>query len=93
MLTGLSIWMLIASLVTGILYTWDKRAAIKDFRRVPEKTLLGLSLLGGWPGGWIAGQILRHKTLKRSYRIRFLICVAVNVAMLMGLLWVTRSRA
>ncbi|TWU34953.1 hypothetical protein Poly41_40970 [Novipirellula artificiosorum] len=80
MLLGLTIWTLAASVVTAVLYAWDKRAAAKHRRRIAERTLLGWSVVGGWPGGWMASRILRHKTLKRSYRIRFVICALVNVA-------------
>ena len=38
------------SLVAFVFYGFDKRRAQKDGRRVPEKTLQLLTLLGGWPG-------------------------------------------
>ena len=90
MLAGLAIWILVVSAVTAILYFWDKRAAIKGRRRIPEKTLLTCSLLGGWPGGLVAGQLLRHKTQKASYRIRFVICAAVNLVSLIAIVISTR---
>ena len=80
MLTGFAIWTLLACLVTSALYVWDKRAATKDRRRIPEKTLLVWSLLGGWPGGLIAGKWIRHKTQKTSYRIQFVFCATVHLA-------------
>ena len=79
MVTSLGIWILTISIVTAALYVWDKRAAIKGRPRVPEKTLLTLSLLGGWPGGLIAGYGVRHKTQKISYRIKFAACVVINL--------------
>lgn len=90
MLAGLVIWTLVASALTAILYAWDKRAAIKDRRRVAEKTLLLCSLVGGWPGGIAAGQLLRHKTRKVSYRIAFACCVIANIAAVVGLVMSTR---
>lgn len=77
MVAGLAIWTLLMSIVTAILYVLDKRSAIKGNRRVSEKILLTCSLLGGWPGGLLAGEVFRHKTQKTSYRIKFAICVAV----------------
>ncbi|EMI17051.1 membrane protein containing DUF1294 [Rhodopirellula maiorica SM1] len=79
MLIGFTIWTLVASLITAILYAWDKRAAQTDRRRIPERTLLGRSLVGGWPGGLVAGRWLRHKTYKRSYRIQFAMAATVNL--------------
>ncbi|MFK8115468.1 MAG: DUF1294 domain-containing protein [Rubripirellula sp.] len=90
MLAGLGSWILIASAITAILYAWDKRAAIKGRQRIPENTLLGLSLAGGWPGGLIASQTFRHKTQKLSFRLRFWACVVINVVLVIGLLWSTR---
>jgi len=62
------------------LYAIDKAAAIRGGRRVPEATLLWLGALGGWPGAIVAQQVLRHKTAKRSFRLRFWLSVAANVA-------------
>ena len=80
MVIGFVVWTLVASLVTAALYMWDKRAAVKDHRRLPEKTLLGWALLGGWPGGLITGRSIRHKTQKTSYRIQFFVCAIIHVA-------------
>ena len=86
MLAGFVIWTLVASLVTGALYAWDKRASIKDHARIRERTLLLWSVLGGWPGGLIASRWFRHKTQKMSYRVRFVSCSALNVIVTGGIL-------
>lgn len=55
-----------ASLIALLLYGWDKAAARRGARRVPESRLLLLGLLGGAPGA-LAGMLLfRHKT--RQFR-------------------------
>ncbi|MGO2393156.1 MAG: DUF1294 domain-containing protein, partial [Halomonas sp.] len=38
------------SVITYITYVVDKKAAIKNRRRVSEKLLHLLALAGGWPG-------------------------------------------
>lgn len=76
-----------ASVLTAVLYWKDKRAAREKARRIPEKTLLLASLLGGWPGGYLAGQKLRHKTSKLSYRIQFVIAAVIHVILVAGILW------
>jgi uncharacterized membrane protein YsdA (DUF1294 family) len=90
MLAGLAIWTVVVSAMTAILYFWDKRAAIQGRPRIREKTLLACSILGGWPGGLAAGQLLRHKTQKASYRIKFSICAGVNVVSLIAIVIATR---
>lgn len=79
MLAGLTIWTLGVSTLTAILFVYDKQAAIRKWRRIPEKTLLGCCLVGGWPGGLAASQWIRHKTQKMSFRVLFWICVALHL--------------
>lgn len=81
----------VASVVTAILYRIDKRRARDHEPRIAEKTLLMWSLVGGWPGGWIAGRCLHHKTRKTSYRAKFALCVVLNLALLVGVVWLRDS--
>ena len=87
---GLPGWVLLAYRIGSVgcflAYAFDKSAAVAGRRRTPEKTLLMLGLLGGWPGGLLAQHLLRHKTAKPSFRAAFWATVVVNVA---GLLAVT----
>ena len=55
---------LLMSLLTLVVYAWDKRQAIRGGWRVPEARLHLLELCGGWPGALVARQWLRHKTQK-----------------------------
>ncbi|NMG60284.1 DUF1294 domain-containing protein [Geitlerinema sp. P-1104] len=59
------------SLVTFKLYAEDKSRAQQKRWRIPENTLHLSELAGGWLGGFIAQQRLRHKSSKRSYQISF----------------------
>ncbi len=69
-----------ASGVCFLAYALDKSAARRGARRTPESTLLMLGLLGGWPGGLLAQQLLRHKSNKASFRAAFWGTVMLNVA-------------
>ena len=69
-----------ASALCLAFYAIDKSAARAGRERIPESMLLSLGLVGGWPGAIVAQQVLRHKTAKRTFRIRFWLSVAGNVA-------------
>ena len=64
------------------LYGIDKRRAIDNGNRIPERVLLVVDLFGGWPGGWWAQQKFRHKTQKISYRIKFFLAIGCNLVLL-----------
>lgn len=74
-----------ASVVCFFAYAVDKSAAAADRWRVSEDTLLGLGLIGGWPGAIVAQQILRHKSNKASFRSQFWATVVTNVLAFLAL--------
>lgn len=87
MLSALLALALCCSALNIILFALDKRAARRGTWRTPERTLLGLSALGGWPGALLASRLVRHKTGKASFIWRFRIAVIVHLAVSGPLLW------
>jgi uncharacterized membrane protein YsdA (DUF1294 family)/cold shock CspA family protein len=77
-----------ASVLSYLLYGWDKAAAQNGRRRVPESNLHITDLLGGWPGALVAQQQFRHKTMKQSFQFMFWATVVVN---LVACVWFVRS--
>ena len=67
-------------------YGCDKELAERGCRRIPEWNLLAWDLLGGWPGGLLGQSLFRHKTVKVSYRIKFLLCVFLNAGVTVWLI-------
>ena len=59
---ALLIYLAVVNVVTFIVYGADKRRAKKERRRVPEKTLFLLALIGGSVGAWAGMYTFRHKT-------------------------------
>lgn len=47
--------------------------------RVPENSLLMASFMGGSPAAFLAMPMLRHKTKKGSFRVRFMLLFMVQV--------------
>lgn len=70
---------IILNVLTFIIYWFDKFAAKRKQRRTPEKILHRLEWCGGWFGGFIAQQVLRHKTIKTKYQQLFWRIVAAHV--------------
>ncbi len=61
------IYILIMSIVTFIVYSVDKVKATKNKWRIPEKTLLIFSVIGGVYGALIAMYKIRHKNRKMLF--------------------------
>jgi len=69
------------SLLSFGAYAIDKSAARKGTWRISENNLHVLDFLGGWPGGWLAQKILRHKTSKPSFQRIYWVTVALHCAL------------
>jgi len=67
------------SLVTFGYYGEDKAMAKRQGRRVPERQLQILAVLGGWPGAAAAQSVFRHKTKKESFQATFMLMIAANI--------------
>ena len=79
----------VVSLLSITLYGLDKRAARKQTWRVKERTLHTVDLLCGWPGGFVAQQLFRHKRRKGRFMLVFWASVALHVLIwgVVGYLW------
>ena len=63
MIKYLYIYLLFINILTYFIYSYDKKLSkSKNVRRISEKCLLGLSLLGGSLGGYLAMIFKHHKT-------------------------------
>ncbi|MGU3415755.1 DUF1294 domain-containing protein [Enterobacteriaceae bacterium C34A] len=77
--------LLALNILTFLIYGADKQAARREWRRVPEITLLIFGLIGGWIGALFAQQLFRHKTQKQPFKTWFMLSVVVNVVLVAGL--------
>ncbi|MEZ5278369.1 MAG: DUF1294 domain-containing protein [Opitutaceae bacterium] len=75
------------SLVTLVVYGWDKRAAGKSRWRVPERRLHLLAAVGGIPGAILAQQVFRHKNRKAGFQFVTGWIVAVHIILMVMYFW------
>ena len=94
----LAIWLVLINVITFFVFGLDKwKAKRKEknekVRRVPEKTLLILSALGGSVGALLAMRAFRHKTLHKAFRFGVPLILALQIIVPFGLwLYVTVIR-
>ena len=63
------IYLLIINAVGFLVMTVDKLYAKKNMRRIPERTLLGVAVIGGSIGVWAGMYAVRHKTKHMKFVI------------------------
>ena len=51
------------SVIGAVVCVYDKLAAARSWKRVPERTLFFWALVGGGPGVFACMLLIRHKTL------------------------------
>ena len=67
----------LVSLITLVVWGYDKSQAMRHRWRVPEKRLIALAVAGGFPGALLGMQLFRHKTRKSHF---WLIALASGLA-------------
>lgn len=61
-------WLAGINVLAFLLMGWDKRQARRGGRRMPEKWVFLLALLGGTPGAMLGMYAFRHKTRHWYFR-------------------------
>ena len=75
----LILYFVIISIITFLLMYIDKNRAIKNQWRIPESTLINLSILGGGIGTYMGMYIFRHKTRHPKFTIFIPITIILNL--------------
>ena len=69
-----------------VLCVCDKRAAVRNRRRISERTLFAAALIGGAAGLYAGMLTVRHKTRKRRFGVLVPVIIAIQAAVLVLLL-------
>lgn len=62
-------YLIIINLIAFVACCFDKYLAIRKKYRISEKLLLGISIIGGVFGFYIASRLVRHKTKDKKFLI------------------------
>ena len=71
-------YLLSVNLATCILYGYDKFISGTQMLRVPEKVLHLFALAFGSPAAFVAQKCFRHKTVKKSFQIWFVLIILLQ---------------
>ena len=85
--SGLILYVIIINVITFATFGVDKYKAIRQEWRIRESTLLGLSLIGGSIGGWIAMYTFHHKTKKEQFFVGVPVILAIQIFVFGYLFW------
>lgn len=77
----------VASLLTFILYAWDKHQAHYCKFRIPEFLLLFFTVCGGAFGATMAMYMFRHKTSKRLFKVISWVSLLVTSLAVIAWIW------
>ena len=81
------IWLAFISIITFVLYGYDKAQSRRGGRRIPETELHLLALIGGFPGGWAGRSVFRHKTQKGIFMFVLIISTVIHLGLLFWLIF------
>jgi len=66
-----------------VVFGTDKWLAVRQQKRISEKTLLAISFIGGSIGAIGAMLLFRHKTAKPSFLWKFSVLLVLQIGILM----------
>lgn len=88
MIYAIAIYLAAITLITFIAFAIDKSKSKSKSRRIPERTLLIMSALGGSLGALLAMHFVRHKTLHAKFKYGIPAMLIAHIALLAYvLLW------
>ncbi|MDR3598298.1 DUF1294 domain-containing protein [Clostridium sp.] len=87
MLKILLTYLLLINFIGFIIMLIDKQRAIHKEWRIPEKTLIGISIIGGSIGMLLGMSTFRHKTKHKKFTIGVPFILLMQISLIIFLLY------
>lgn len=85
-MNGLILYLVVINVVAFLAFGLDKLKAKADAWRIPEKTLLGLAIIGGSVGAILGMRTFRHKTRHKQFSVGLPVILALQLILVVLLL-------
>lgn len=82
MIYAIAIYLAAITLVTFVMFAIDKSKSKSKSRRIPERTLLIISAMGGSLGAMLAMHFVRHKTQHAKFKYGIPAMLFAHIALL-----------
>ena len=89
---GVLYYFIAVSVIGALVCIYDKLAAPRGWKRVPERTLFFWALIGGGPGVYQTMLLIRHKTLHRSFMLGIPAIMIFQIVIIIGIYNILYSR-
>ena len=89
---GVLYYFITVCVIGAVMCVYDKLAAPRGWKRVPERTLFFWALVGGGPGVYLTMLLIRHKTLHRSFMLGIPAIPVLQAVIIIGIYNILYSR-
>ena len=83
---GIILYLIVINVVAFLAFGLDKLKAKADAWRIPEKTLLGLAIIGGSVGAILGMRTFHHKTRHKQFSVGLPVILALQLILVVLLL-------
>jgi len=83
----ISVYLAAVSLLAAIMTAFDKRAARRGSRRIRERTLLLVAVIGGSVAMFVVMRLIRHKTQHAKFTVGIPAIIILQIAAVLYVWW------
>lgn len=81
------VYLVIINIVAAAMYVTDKKAAVQNEWRIPEKRLLLVAAIGGSYGAWFAMKNAHHKMKKPKFVVGVQVMMIIETLVILCMIF------